>query len=129
MRTIKDLTKDAIRAFLFGLASGAAILVVAALFGAIYGGLGSALEASRGAVLLVGGFTLLFSGILMLKSGNLPPEVFKLRLSKKDSETSEDMGEPVIQFRKLPRQYAFAIVAVGILTTSLVPECIILYIL
>lgn len=127
MKVLKELIRDMLAATGMGLGIGLLLVLVFALIGGIANGLQGALEASRGAVLVVGGLLLLFSGILMLKGGNLPADAFTLRPWKKQEWSGEDSTEPLKLFRRLPRQYACALMAAGILTTSLIPESIVLY--
>lgn len=131
MRMVKDILRDMLVAVAIGLGVGVALVLLFALIGGAANGLQGALEASRGAVLIVGGLLLLFSGILMLKGGNLPPDAFSLRPWKKqdveDVRDEVESTEPLRIFRRLPRQYAFALMAAGILMTSLIPESVVLY--
>ena len=127
MKQLTDLMRDCAVAAAIGLGIGLLLLLVFALIGGIANGLQGALEASRGAVLVVGGLLLLFSGILMLKGGNLPADAFTLQPWKQKEPDPEDLSQPLNLFRQLPRQYAYALMAFGILVTSLIPESIVLY--
>lgn len=129
MQKGKDFLRDVGLALGLGLAIGAALVVAFAVIGGIANGLEGALEASRGAVLVVGGLLMVFSAILMLKGGNLPPDAFTLQPWKKQPTEDLESTEPLKLFRLLPRQYVFLLMAVGILTTSLIPESIVLYFL
>lgn len=110
-----------------GLGIGIVLIVVFAVIGGIADGLEGALEASRGVVLIVGGLLMLFSAILMLKGGNLPPDAFSLRPWKK--QPLEDIDEVPKLFCRLPRQYAYLCLSMGILMTTLIPESFVLYFL
>lgn len=127
MKRLFDLIRDCALAAAIGLGIGLILVLAFALIGGIANGLQGALEASRGVVLIVGGLLLLFSGILMLKGGNLPPDAFTLQPWKKKEIDVEELTQPLHLFRLLPRQYAYTLIAAGILLTSLIPESIVLY--
>ena len=127
MKRLFDLIRDCVLAVAIGLGIGLALVLVFALIGGIANGLQGALEAPRGVVLIVGGLLLLFSGLLMLKGGNLPADAFTLQPWKKKEIDAEELTEPLHLFRRLPRQYAYVLIATGILLTSLIPESIVLY--
>ena len=127
MKRLIDLTRDILVALAIGLLIGLALVLIFALIGGIVNGLQGVLEASRGVVLVIGGLLLLFSGILMLKGGNLPADAFSLQPWKKKEFQAEELTQPLNYFRCLPRQYAYALIAAGILVTSLIPESIVLY--
>lgn len=127
MEKIKDLLRDAALSFLLGLGIGLALAAAAALIGAVVNGLQGALEGSRGIVLVVGGLLMIYSAILMLKGGNLPPDAFSLRPWKQRRVEEPDDMEPLRLFRRLPGQYTFFLMAVGVLTVSLLPESVVLH--
>ena len=127
MKTVKDVLRDCLLSLLIGLGIGVVLVLVFAAVGGMVNGLEGALEVSRGAVLLVGGMLMLYSAILMLKGGNLPPDAFRLRPWKQQRTEEFDGIEPLKLFRRLPGQYTFLLMAFGILTTSILPESVVLY--
>lgn len=127
MKTVRDILRDSLLSLLVGFGIGVGLLLVFAAVGGIANGLQGALEVSRGVVLVVGGLLMIYSAILMLKGGNLPPDAFALRPWKQQRAETFDDVEPLKLFRKLPRQYAFLLIALGILTTSVIPESVVLY--
>jgi len=127
MKRFLNILCDCLLAVFLGLGIGLILIIIFALIGGLANGLQGALEASRGVVLLSGGFLLFFSGILMLKGGNIPPDAFSLQPWKQKDITKQEETEPLRLFRTLPRQYIYALMAFGILTTSLIPESIVLF--
>lgn len=126
MKTIKDIIRDCLVSLAIGLGIGAVLAAVSAVIGGFVNGLEGVLEASRGIVLVVGGMLMLYSALLMLKGGNLPQDAFDLRPWKRHQEQFDDV-EPLKLFRRLPRQFTFLLIALGILTISIIPESVILY--
>lgn len=127
MKTLGDFLRDMLLALMLGLLIGLGLLLVFGILGLIFGGLQGALEASRSSVLLCGGFLMLFSAVLMLKGGNLPADAFALQPWKKQQKEDPDDVEPLHLFRKLPGKYGYLLIAAGILTSSILPESVILY--
>ena len=127
MKVVRDILRDSLLSLLVGLGIGIGLLLVFAVVGGIANGLQGALEVSRGVVLVVGGLLMIYSAILMLKGGNLPTDAFTLRPWKQQRAEAFDDVEPLKLFRKLPRQYACLLIALGILTTSVIPESVVLY--
>ena len=127
MGSLKDILRDCLASLAIGLGTGAALAAIFAVIGGLANGLEGALEASRGVVLVVGGLLMLCSALLMLKGGNLPQDAFSLRPWKQQRTEGVDDVEPLNLFRKLPRQYTFLLIALGILTISILPESVVLY--
>lgn len=122
METVKTIFRDLLLALAIGIAIGlAAGLLFGLLGGLIGGGVYAGIVAARSAVLLIGGVTLLFSAVLLLKGGNLPEEAFRFRLRKRHSQESLP-PQPLHLFRAVPRPYTTLVLATGILLVSLIPD-------
>lgn len=126
MSTLKVILRDLLLALAIGVIIGLGTAIFFGLLGAmIKGGFWGGIEAARSAVLLIGGGTLLFSALLLLKGGNLPEEAFRFRLKKKPSEDAPSLT-PLGLFRLVPRPYTTMAIAAGILLVSLIPDILLM---
>ena len=129
MEKLKAVLRDLLVALVVGLAIGLAACLLFGLLGGLIGGsVRSGVVAARSAVLLIGGVTLLFAAVLLLKGGNLPAEAFRFRLKRKHEQPQEDVQppKPPDLFRIVPRSYTAMVVAVGTLLVSLIPDLILI---
>ena len=117
MSRLKAILRDLLLALAIGLVIG--------LGGPIGGRFLTGVSAARSAVLLIGGVTLLFAALLLLKGGNLPEEAFRLRLKRKARQDFQPPS-PLHLFRTVPRPYTTLAVGAGVLLVSLIPDLILI---
>lgn len=101
-------------------------MIVFSLIGLAVNGHQGAFEVSRSALLIIGGLLLFYSGLSLLKDGNLPEDAFSLRLRRhKDNDSFDDDHRRVL-FLHLPMTVVWFLISSGILLTTLIPEIILL---
>ena len=126
MSRLKAILRDLLLALAIGLVIGLAACRLFGLLGGLIGGsFLSGVAAARSAVLLIGGVTLLFAALLLLKGGNLPEEAFRLRLKRKARQDFQPPS-PLHLFRTVPRPYPTLAVGAGVLLVSLIPDLILI---
>lgn len=126
MSRLKAILRDLLLALAIGLAIGLAACLLFGLLGGLIGGsFLSGVSAARSAVLLIGGVTLLFAALLLLKGGNLPEEAFRLRLKRKARQDFQPPS-PLHLFRTVQRPYTTLAVGAGVLLVSLIPDLILI---
>lgn len=115
MRAVRDL----LWALLIGIAIGCAVGILLLFVGALTGGAIRGWAAARTSLMLLGGFTLVFDAVLLLKGGNLPKDAFELRPWRHSKSEDDNAPAPRKIFRTLGRQYTALAVAVGILLVAI----------
>ena len=126
MSRLKAILRDLLLALAIGLVIGLAACLLFGLLGGLIGGsFLSGVSAARSAVLLIGGVTLLFAALLLLKGANLPEEAFRLRLKRKARQDFQPPS-PLHLFRTVPRPYTTLAVGAGVLLVSLIPDLILI---
>ena len=111
MRKLQTVLRDLLLALVLGLGIGLAL-------GAVLWGVGTnGLETARSGLMLAGGFTLLFGGILLLKGDSLPKQAFQLR-PRPQQEDAPDRPRPSGLFRAADRRYTALLLGAGILLVS-----------
>lgn len=126
MRKLRQYVRDLLLALVIGLGIGAGLCLLAWIAGAVTGGsLQSGASAARSAILLVGGVTLLFAAILLIKGGNLPEDAFHFR-AKREEIPEEHPPAPLQLYRAVPRPYTALLTGIGILLVSVLPDLFLL---
>lgn len=93
MRKLQTVLRDLLLALVLGLGIGLALGAVLWGVGTLAGGAANGLETARSGLMLAGGFTLLFGGILLLKGDSLPKQAFQLR-PRPQQEDAPDRPRP-----------------------------------
>lgn len=116
---MKKILRDIGVAALAGLISGAALGLVAFAVGMAAGGVGTGAEAARTVLMLGAGAVLIYSAVLIVRGGNLPPDAFRLFPRKRErAERDEFVGEREKLIRCIPAQYAALVASVPLLSLS-----------
>lgn len=122
MRKLLNYLRDIFIAILLGFGLGLVLLVILYLIGLLFGGHANGITVVRSGLLMIGGFLLIFSAILILKSGHLPKSAFKLVVKNNEDNKDEDLStddELKEKFKKifieLNKSYVALFFAAGIL--------------
>ena len=124
MKWISNVLRDLLLALVLGLGVGLAAGAALWCAGALAGGVSTGFVAARSGLLLAGGFTLLFSAVLLLKGGSLPREAFQLRPRPRAEEPHPAAPLPRL-FRVVNRRYVALFIGVGILLVAAVADGIV----
>ena len=122
MKKLASYLSDIVIAVLLGFSIGLLLLVVLYIIGFLFGGAYNGLVVVRSGLLMVGGFSMVFSAGLILKGGHLPKSAFKFRIKgneedKEDSSIENDELNAKLKkiFHRLNRNYVALFFASGIL--------------
>ena len=121
MKQVWNILRDLGLALALGLGLGLAIFLAFGVVGALVGGIVNGFVAARSGLMMVGGFTLLFAALLLLKGGNLPDDAFRIRPKPERDEPHPPTVLPKL-FRAVDRRYTALLIGVGILLVSAVAD-------
>lgn len=123
MKTLREIG----RALLLGLVLSGAAAAAAFLIGLLARGPACGAEAMRSVLMLLCGFGLLYSAVLFVRGGNLPPSAFRLRPRRDDDDPGSDFALPRRLTLNMPGRYAALCASLPALLLSAAADALVRY--